>query len=133
MYRSNYTDKNNVQPPSITVYTVFTPEEAYFGFWIGLLIFCLTTFKLKTCVSTKFQKAHIWTKLQHTIEMAMVPDAFGEWDSLEDNDIKLSWMKHLKETAWMIFLHLISNIILLTPVFIAGLFGKTNFLPDCQF
>ena len=81
-------------------------------------------------MSTKFQKAHIWTKLQHTIEMAMVPDAFGEWDSLEDNDIKLSWMKHLKETAWMIFLHLISNIILLTPVFIAGLFGKTNFLPD---
>ena len=81
---------------------------------------------IKTKISDRFARASWGEKLQHLIDVINVPDPFRDWDSEENLEIRIHanpaelWKSTLIETIVMIGLQLLTNLLLLTPFWIAG-------------
>ena len=115
----------------ITNYHMVTLQHAFFIF-IGLLVLHdLAIFVLKMVTSIPFRKAGWKTKFLHLLESTNVPDTFMDWDAdMKDEEeiektpeeYRSRWKSVLYETVGMIGLQMLSNLLLLLPVFVTGEF-----------
>ena len=115
----------------ITNYTMVTLQHAFFIF-IGLIVLQdLAIFVLKMVTSIPFRNARWKTKLLHLLESTNVPDNFMDWDDDEKDEVEIEktpeeyrsrWKLVLYETLGMIGLQMLSNLLLLLPVFVTGEF-----------
>ena len=106
-----------------------TLQHAFFILLGLLLLHDLAIFALKMATSIPFRKAHKRTKLWHVLESTNVPDTFLDWDDDEEDEVEIEktpedyrsrWWSVLYETIGMIGLQMISNLLLLGPVFVTS-------------
>ena len=88
---------------------------------------CYAILILKMNVSSSFKSAAWLNKIGHVVESLHVPDVYKDFDvdlipGLERTplDYKMANDSVLKETFWMIFLQMVSNLLLLVPLLVAG-------------
>ena len=128
-----YWDKDMVnimyRDPEITNYTMVTLQHAFFIFLGLLILHNLAIFALNMATSIPFRKARWQTKLLHLLESTNVPDTFMDWDDDEEDEVEIEktpedyrsrWWSVLYETIGMIGLQMISNLLLLVPVFVTS-------------
>merc|ERR1719222_1077664 len=103
-----------------------TLQYAFFIFLGLLVIHNLAVFTLKMATSIPFRNVHWRTKLLHLLESTNVPDAFMDWDDDEEDEVEIEktpedyrcrWKSVLYETVGMICLQLLSNLLMLLPIF----------------
>merc|ERR1719471_2140693 len=113
--------------PEVTNFTVVTLQHAFFIFLGLLALHDLTIFALKMATSIPFGNALKRTKLWHVLESTNVPDTFMDWDDDEEDEVEIEktpedyrsrWWSVLYETTGMIGLQMISNLLLLGPLFV---------------
>ena len=110
-----------------TDYNLVTLKTAFFIF-LGLLLFhAITIFILKMIVSSHFKETSWFNKIGHVVESLNVPDVYKDFDIDLDpeeektpEDYKEAYNSVLKETLWMTSLQMVSNLILLVPLLVAG-------------
>merc|ERR1719458_2365007 len=111
----------------ITNYTLVTLQHAFFIF-LGLpVLHNLAIFALKMATSIPFRNACWQTKLLHLLESTNVPDSFMDWDDDEEDEVEIKktpeeyrirWKLVLNETVGMIGLQMLSNLLMLVPIFV---------------
>jgi hypothetical protein len=129
LYRSNYTNTEYPQPPSITKYTLITMQTAFIIFWLMYLIYALILAIIKCQLSKDFRSANLGDKLQHLVEAINLPEVYGDWDNEFDLDVadhQRKWRQVLIEMVIMAFMQLITNLCLLVPFWITGMYPKLN-------
>merc|ERR1719507_762437 len=113
--------------PEITNYTMGTLQHAFFIFLGLLVLHDLAIFALKMATSIPFRKARWQTKLLHLLESTNVPDTFMDWDDDEEDEVEMEktpeeyrirWKSVLNETVGMIGLQMLSNLLMLVPIFV---------------
>ena len=127
---TSYWDKKTVdlmyRLPDYTNYTLVTLQIASFIFIGVLLLHSIAIFILKMIVSSHFKESHWRNKMGHVAEVLHVPDAYKDFDvdltKVERNpeEYRNSYNAVQKETFWMTFLQMVSNLLLLCPLFFAG-------------
>ena len=125
LFRSNNPTDGTPSSPPITVYTYITLKTAYILFGAFFVVYALLLLLIKTKISDRFASASWGEKLQHLIDVVNVPDPFKDWDSEENLEIRMQaklWKSTLIEMFVMIGLQLLTNLLLLTPFWIAGTF-----------
>ena len=126
LFRSNNPTDGTPSPPPITIYTYITLKTAYILFGAFFILYALLLVLIKTKISDRFARASWGEKLQHLIDVINVPDPFRDWDSEENLEVRFHsypdklWKNTLIEMFVMIGLQLLTNLLLLTPFFIAG-------------
>ena len=128
---NSYWDKVTVdmmyREQDYTNYTMVTLQEAFFVFLGVILLHGIATFILKMNVSSLF-KSTIWlNKIGHVVESFHVPDVYKDFDvdmtpekERTPEDYRLGYDSVLKETLWMTFLQMVSNLLLLVPLQVTG-------------
>ena len=112
--------------PDYTNYTLVTLQIASFIFIGVLLLHSIAIFILKMIVSSHFKERHWLNKMGHVAEVLHVPDAFKDFDvdlkkvERTPEEYRNSYNTVQKETFWMTFLQMVSNLLLLGPLFVAG-------------
>ena len=89
-----------------------------------MIMYGLILTGIKYFLSNDFRSATVWEKLQHIVEALNIPDAFRDWDTDQDLDVAghlSKWWKVLIEMLVMTFAQLISNLILLLPIWVTGM------------
>ena len=128
-YWSKRTIEVMYREPEITNYTMVTLQHAFFIFLGLLVIHNLAVFALKMATSTPFRNAHWRTKLLHLLESTNVPDTFMDWDDDEEDEVEIEktpeeyrsrWKSVLNETVGMIGLQMLSNLLMLAPIFVTS-------------
>jgi len=113
--------------PEITNYTMVTLQHAFFIFLGLLVLHDLAIFALKMATSIPFRKACWQTKLLHLLESTNVPDTFMDWDDDDEDEVEIEktpeeyrirWKSVLNETVGMIGLQMLSNLLMLVPIFV---------------
>ena len=125
LFRSNNPTDGTPSSPPITLYTYITLKTAYILFGAFFVVYALLLLLIKTKLSGRFASASWGEKLQHLIDVVNVPDPFKDWDSEENLEIRMQaklWKSTLIEMFVMIGLQLLTNLLLLTPFWIAGTF-----------
>ena len=128
LFRSNNPTDGTPSSPPITLYTYITLKTAYILFGAFFIVYALLLLLIKTKISDRFARSSWGEKLQHLIDVINVPDPFRDWDSEENLEIRIHanpaelWKSTLIETFVMIGLQLLTNLLLLTPFWIAGTF-----------
>ena len=110
-----------------TDYNLVTLKTAFFIF-LGLLLFqAIAIFTVKMIVSSHFKETSWFNKIGHVVESLNVPDVYKDFDIDLDPEeektpeaYKEAYNSVLKETLWMTSLQMVSNLILLVPLFVAG-------------
>ena len=123
LFRSNNPTDGTPSSPPITLYTYITLKTAYILFGAFFIVYALLLLLIKTKISDRFASASWGEKLQHLIDVVNVPDPFKDWDSEENLEIRMQaklWKSTLIEMFVMIGLQLLTNLLLLTPFWIAG-------------
>ena len=123
LFRSNNPTDGTPSSPPITLYTYITLKTAYILFGAFFVVYALLLLLIKTKISDRFASASWGEKLQHLIDVVNVPDPFQDWDSEENLEIRMQaklWKSTLIEMFVMIGLQLLTNLLLLTPFWIAG-------------
>ena len=101
-------------------------QHAFFIFLGLLVLHDLAIFALKMATSIPFRKARWQTKLLHLLESTNVPDTFMDWNDEEEDEkdirktpeeYRIRWKSVLNETVGMIGLQMLSNLLMLVPVF----------------
>ena len=90
-----------------------------------MIMYGLILIAIKYCLSNDFRSASLLEKFKHIVQALNVPEAFGDWDDDHDLDVAghlNKWWKVLIETLVMTFAQLISNLILLVPIWITGVY-----------
>ena len=125
LFRSNNPTDGTPSSPPITLYTYITLKTAYILFGAFFVVYALLLLLIKTKISDRFASASWGEKLQHLIDVVNVPDPYKDWDSEENLEIRMQaklWKSTLIEMFVMIGLQLLTNLLLLTPFWIAGTF-----------
>ena len=126
----------------ITNYTMVTLQHAFFIFLGLLVLHDLAIFSLKMATSVPFRKARWQTKLLHLFESTNVPDTFMDWDDDEVDDVEIEktpeeyrsrWKSVLNETVGMIGLKMLSNLLMLGPIFVTSKLKFSLQYLICQF
>ena len=111
----------------VTNYTVVTLQAAFFIFIGLILLHGAAILILKMSVSNHFKEAGWLNKIGHVVESIHVPGVYKDFDvDLNPDrertllDFKTSHGLVLKETLWMIFLQMVSNVLLLVPLLVTG-------------
>ena len=110
---TSYWDRETVdliyRPQDYTNYTLVTLQAAYFIFFGVILLHGIVIFILKMILSSHFQSASWLNKIGHVVGSMHVPNVYNMGqDSL------------LKETLWMTFFQLLSNLFFLVPLLVTG-------------
>ena len=125
----------------LTNYTLVTLQTAFFVFLGVLLLHGIAIFILKINVSWHFKSTGWLNKMGHVLESLHVPDVYKDFDVDLDGEeertteqYQMSYNSVLTETLWMICLQMVSNILLLVPLLVAGecnisLWIRLNFHP----
>ena len=123
LFRSDYTDAEYPQPPSITNYTLIGLGTSFKIFWVMYAAYAVLLAILKYFISEDFRAAPLEEKVQHILEALNIPEAFGDWDTDNEIDVnghRMKWQKILIEMLIMVLLQFITNMALLVPFFITG-------------
>ena len=123
LYRSDYSGNTTIPiPPDETRYTGINLQSAYITFLSLLVLQALIILSLKTKMSKQFSKAFWANKLQHVVECLSLPEAFADWDDDEGSveDLRKRRMDVFKEISATSALQLVTNMLLLVPLFYAG-------------
>ena len=125
LFRSNYTDTMYPQQPSITQYTGIPLHTAYYIFWVMYIFYAFILSIIKYWINEDFQSASFGSILQHIIESLNLPEAYGDWDT--DNNLDLhghykKWKAVLFEMCLMVFMQLLTNLGLLAPLWVTGMY-----------
>ena len=123
LFRSNYTDPSDPQPPFSTKYTEISLGYAYLLFWLLFLMYAIFVTLVKYCINDDFKFASKGEKLQHIIEALNNPEAFQDWDSNLDLDVNghlRKWSKIMIKMVVMCLLKVVSNLVMLVPFWITG-------------
>ena len=123
LFRSSYADNDYAQPPPTTIYTLIGLGKAFIIFWAIFVVYAVLLILMKYCINEDFKNASVGEKLQHIIEALNLPEAFGDWDTDCNLDLKghlEKWRKVMIEMLLMVLMQLISNLILLIPFFVTG-------------
>lgn len=119
------------QELEITNYTLVTLQQAFFIFLSLLALHDLAIFALEIATSIPFRKARWQTKLLHLLESINVPDTFMDWDNDEEGEVEIKktaeeyrtrWKLVLTETMGKIGLQMLSNLLMLVPIFVTSEF-----------
>jgi hypothetical protein len=113
------------QQPSITQYTGIPLHTAYYIFWVMYIFYAFILSIIKYWINEDFQSASFGSILQHIIESLNLPDAYGDWDT--DKNLNLEghykkWKAVLFEMCLMIFMQLLTNLGLLAPLWVTGMY-----------
>ena len=130
-----YWDKDTVKilyrKADTTNYTMVTLQHAFLIFLGLLVLHDLAIFALKMATSIPFRKARWQTKLLHLLESTNVPDTFMDWDDDEEDEVEIEktpeeyrsrWKSVLNETVGMILLQMLSNLLMLGPIYLTSEF-----------
>ena len=111
----------------ITNYTLVTLQHAFFIFLGLLVLHSLAIFALKMATSIPFRNACWQTELSHLLESINVPDTFIDWDDDEEvenektpEEYRSRWKSVRNETVGMIGLQMLSNLLMLVPIFVTS-------------
>ena len=102
---------------------ITTLGKAFIIFWVIFLVYAVLLTLMKYCINEDFKKASVGEKFQHVIEALNLPEAFGDWDTDCNLDLKghlEKWWKIMIEMLLMVLMQLMSNLILLIPFFVTG-------------
>ena len=114
-----------------------TLQHAFFIFLGLLVLHDLAIFALKMATSIPFRKARWQTKLLHLLESTNVPDTFMDWDDDEEDEVEIEktpeeyrsrWKSVLNETVGMILLQMLSNLLMLGPIYLTSEFYTISYL-----
>ena len=79
---------------------------------------------MKLMISKDFCRAKISTVLQHLVLSINLPDNYADWDQ-EKNGSPAEYERRRKsvilESCVMIFIHTISNILMIVPIWVTGI------------
>ena len=108
-------------------FNLVTLKTAFFIF-LGLLLFhAITIFTVKMIVSSHFKETSWFNKIGHVVESINVPAAYKDFDvdldpeeTRSPEEYRETYNFVQQETFWMIFLQMVSNLLLLVPLFVAG-------------
>ena len=112
-----------------------TLQQAFCIFLSLLVLHDLAIFALKLATSIPFRKACWKTKLLHLLESTNVPDTFIDWDDDEEDEVEIQktvkeyqsrWKSVLNETVGMIGLQMLSNLLMLVPIFVTSEYTSIN-------
>ena len=110
-----------------TNYTLVSLQAAFFIFFAVLLLHAIAVFILKSVLSVHFKETGWMNKIGHVVESLHVPDVYKDFDvdlnPEEEKTPKIYKTAHryvLKETLCMTFVQMVSNILLLLPLFYTG-------------
>ena len=125
LFRSNYTDTMYPQQPSITQYTSIPLHTAYYIFWVMYIFYAFILSIIKYWINEDFQSASFGSILHHIIASLNLPEAYGDWDT--DNNLDLhghykKWKAVLFEMCLMVFMQLLTNLGLLVPLWVTGMY-----------
>ena len=122
IFRTDYSNPDNWKTPSYTAYTILTLGQAYSVF-LGLLVLkAILMSVLKAWLSENFRAASKGSKLKHVLEAINCAEPYSDWDSGEGGPAEhmRRWWATFRETAAMIGLHFLFNLVLLLPIFMTG-------------
>ena len=109
----------NYIPPSLDLYTLFSPQIYFFAFW-GILIFqTFTIFVIdKILVKNIPQSATVWDRILHAVQKSSFPFPYTNWH--QENGSCLDHLRRKQavqfEVIVSIIVNLIFNMILLVPL-----------------
>ena len=90
-----------------------------------IITYGLILIVIKYCLNNDFRSAPFFEKFHHIIGALNVPEAFGDWNDDHDLDVAghlNKWWKVLVEMLVTTFAQLISNLILLAPIWVTGMY-----------
>ena len=113
------TTQVNYIPPSLDLYTLFSPQTYFFAFWGILILQTMTIFIIdKTWVRNVPKSATLWDRILHSLQKSSFPFPYTNWH--QENG---SCNEHLKrkqavqlEVLVAILINLLFNMILLLPL-----------------
>ena len=122
IFRTDYSNPADWKTPSYTAYTILTLGQAYAVFFGLLVIKATLVMALKAGLSKDFWAASKGSKLKHVLEGINSAEPYSDWDAGEGGpaDHRSRWWATFRETAAMIGLHFLFNLVLLIPVFVTG-------------
>ena len=121
--RWNYTGVGKAEPPSQTLYTLFTIEEYFTGFLIALMAnICVQM------VANRFTNPRVFTRsswidsIVHGISTTFIPNTKEEWDEEKGSVAEHKARKDFvfKETLASILINFGFNLFFLSPTIILG-------------
>ena len=114
------TDLN--EPPHYSLYSVFTLKTYFIIFLCITSCQTLAIFILKKKLSQGFSKLNLFSKLLHCLENTNIPSPCEEWDAGSGNaSAHFERMKANKiENLAVMFANFITNLFLLTPIYVLG-------------
>ena len=131
LYRSEYLNKTNQKklfypaPPSTNLYTLISLGNAFAIFLGFYIIYGLGLTLFKHHMNDNFSKASHGKRFQHIIETLNVSEAFGDYDDDPTLDVighRQKWKKILHEMLIMTMLQFLSNLIMIVPLIITGIY-----------
>ena len=124
--RYNYTSN---RAPDYTVYTYYTLQEYFFGFWILLFLHTFTNLLAKIAFSEDFRKDWTSSKLAkfiHCFENTNVPTVWMDWEE-KDGSIEDHKKRHGQVVTEMVVIMIIRTIfhaVMLSPIVYTGRNGN---------
>ena len=121
-HRADYGDPDKVVPPAYTEYTLVPLQTAFVGFSVLLLLQAVVSTSIKSQFSSPFQSATWTSKLQHLVETLHMPKWYADWEQGEGGPEEhrlRCWMVYVEIIA-LIGVQLVSNLMLLVPIWITG-------------
>ena len=122
IFRTDYSNPDNWKTPSYTAYTILSLGEAYAVFFGVLVLKAVLVLALKAWLSEDFWAASKGSKLKHVLEAINCAEPYSDWDAGEGRPAEhmKRWWATFRETAAMIGLHFLFNLLLLVPIFVTG-------------
>ena len=129
--RWNYIEKGKPEPPSQTLYTLFSIEYYFIGFMIALLLNICLQIVVKRCTNPRVYARLSWIDMiVHGISSTFIPHPMEEWDEEKGT---VANHKSRKDKVWKemlanMILNFGFNLLYLSPVIILGII--TTFLNE---
>ena len=123
--RWNYIEKEKPEPPSQTLYTLFSIEYYFIGFMIALLLNICLQVVVKRCTNPRVYARLSWIDMiVHGISSTFIPHPMEEWDEEKGTVANHKSRKDMvwKEMLGNTLLNFSFNLLYLSPVIILGIF-----------
>ena len=121
--RWTYTGISEAQPPSQTLYTIFTIDQYFIGFMVALMMNVIMQTVAKKCTNPEVYGKASWIDLVvHYVSATFIPHPLKEWDE-EDGSVASHRTRKdlvLREMLASILLNFGFNLMFLSPLIILG-------------
>ena len=122
--RWNYKGYQKAEPPSPTLFTLFSIEYYFIGFMIALLLNICLQMLVKKCTNPRVYKKLSWIDLiVHGISSTFIPHPMEEWDEEKGTVANHKLRKDMvwKEMLANMILNFGFNLLYLCPVIVLGI------------